>query len=1248
MALISSTPQIKYDVFLSFRGDDTRNTFTSHLCKALCDKKIETFIDDKQLNRGDEISPSLLSAIEESHISIVIFSKNYASSTWCLEELEKIVECRKYHNQIVIPVFHEINPSDVADQTGSYAVAFAQHEQDLMESLDQVRTWKDALKQAANLSGFDSRVINYNKNLPGMNSRIEEIESLLSRGDVRSLGIWGIGGIGKTTLAKEVAKKISYQFESSGFAESVREHLNQGGLNSLKRSLLSTLLKDENAYTGTFIEKRLGRKKLLIILDDVTDFRQIEDLIGDLECLASESRIIVTSRDKQVLKNCRVDRIYQVEELCFNDAIKLFCKHSFRQNRLKVDYTELSNSVVEKVGGVPLALKVLGSTLFGKKKKVWESALKKLENNFDKDIHKVLKISYDELDDDEQSIFLDIACFFKGWNVDIIKVIIDACGFFDEVGISGLIDKSLITKSGNMLTMHDLLQAMGKEIVRQESTNDPSKRSRLWHHSDIYNVLTKYTGTEMIETISLNMSSSNVRDINLTPRAFANMVKLRLLNFYVNDIHNNCGNKVHVSEGLVEFDFTELKCFHWYGFPLKSLQQKFHFEKLVLLEMPNSNIEELWSDSIQPFHNLKRIKLNGSQHLISCPDFSRAPNLESLMLSKCTSLSEIPSSIQHLNKLESLYLAECKSLESLPDFTCLKSLKQLILDRCLKLKRLPQLPTNLEYIGLQDCTSLVEIQSSFTRLHKVQSLLLRCLYSLTSIPDLRGLKSLTVLTIWHSSKLKMLPELPNNIEVLTLKDVPIEEFPPSFEDLDRLGYLSIENCSMLKSLPSSVRKWKSLCRLELNNCSKIDKLPDDIGTLESLEHFQAYETPIREVPSSISCLKSLRSLIMYRCGGVDGVGLLLPPNLLGVENLSTLILSDCGITKLPDSFGDLTSLQTLDLSRNNFVSIPGSIVNLSKLESLYISYCERFRDLPQLPAWTFLKRRSQLAFQNDIYESQLGLVANFINCYNLDPDALNDFVIDTLLKIQGQVASLKKDTLLKIQSQVAFVKKDTQLEPYHNKQIDASGRELLSASVIYPGSKIPEWFHYQSRGSFVDVKLPPLWLNRNFLCFALCVAVAFPNPDRQCNHQYVVGHRYSKVTIDCNVKSKDGNRRVVSRMFGNPWYNDYCSYLELPMHYCGPDYMKSNHVNIGFGYYFFREFCDNEFSFQFNVKNCYWDSRFLLEDDKEHCKVEMCGVHLMSGQHLETSYNSYEEDELHLEESDEEDEPHPKRLKHIE
>ena len=152
--------QFKYDVFLSFRGEDTRYNIISHLHAALSKKNIKIFID-YQLRKGFEISPSLLTAIEESRISIVVFSKDYASSTWCLQELEKILECRgrEMYSQIVIPVFHGINPSDVRKQTGTFRDAFAKHEQVFGDKSEKLQRWRAALTEAANLSGWDSSVI---------------------------------------------------------------------------------------------------------------------------------------------------------------------------------------------------------------------------------------------------------------------------------------------------------------------------------------------------------------------------------------------------------------------------------------------------------------------------------------------------------------------------------------------------------------------------------------------------------------------------------------------------------------------------------------------------------------------------------------------------------------------------------------------------------------------------------------------------------------------------------------------------------------------------------------------------------------------------------------------------------------------------------------------------------------------------------------------------------------------------------
>ncbi|KAG5224072.1 TMV resistance protein [Salix suchowensis] len=149
----SSSDEWSYDVFLSFRGEDTRKTITDHLYSALIQAGIRTFRDDNDLPRGEEISPQLLRVIEGSRISVVVFSRNYASSRWCLDELVQIMECKQKTHQVVLPIFYDTDPSDVRKQTGSYAKAFDEHEEHFKEEMEKVNRWREALTQAANLSG---------------------------------------------------------------------------------------------------------------------------------------------------------------------------------------------------------------------------------------------------------------------------------------------------------------------------------------------------------------------------------------------------------------------------------------------------------------------------------------------------------------------------------------------------------------------------------------------------------------------------------------------------------------------------------------------------------------------------------------------------------------------------------------------------------------------------------------------------------------------------------------------------------------------------------------------------------------------------------------------------------------------------------------------------------------------------------------------------------------------------------------
>ena len=156
MASTSSTstfiPQWNYDVFLSFRGEDTRFNFTDHLYANLIRRGIHTFRDDS-LKRGEEIAPELLKAIEESRFSLVVFSENYARSRWCLDELLKIMKCRKEMKQTVVPIFYHVDPSHVRHQEERFGEAFSNYKDDTEEMKEKLQSWRSALTEAANIGG---------------------------------------------------------------------------------------------------------------------------------------------------------------------------------------------------------------------------------------------------------------------------------------------------------------------------------------------------------------------------------------------------------------------------------------------------------------------------------------------------------------------------------------------------------------------------------------------------------------------------------------------------------------------------------------------------------------------------------------------------------------------------------------------------------------------------------------------------------------------------------------------------------------------------------------------------------------------------------------------------------------------------------------------------------------------------------------------------------------------------------------
>ena len=368
--------------------------------------------------------------------------------------------------------------------------------------------------------------LNVSENIVGISVHLEKLKLMMNTelNKVSVIGICGPGGIGKTTIAEAIYNKISYQYDSSSFLRNIREK-SQGDTLQLQNELLHDILKEKgfkisNIDEGvTMIKRCLNSKRVLVILDDVDDLKQLKHLAEKKDWFNAKSTIIITSRDKQVLARYGVDTPYEVQKFDKKEAIELFSLWAFQENLPKEAYENLSYNMIEYADGLPLALKLLGASLFGKKISEWESALYKLKRIPHMEINKVLRISFDGLDDMDKEIFLDVACFFKGKSKDFVSRIL---GPHAEYGIATLNDKCLITISKNMMDMHDLIQQMGKEIIRQECPDDLGRRSRIWD-SDAYDVLTR------------NMVSAKCK--NLGYRAYANF-NIIVIVLEINHLYN--------------------------------------------------------------------------------------------------------------------------------------------------------------------------------------------------------------------------------------------------------------------------------------------------------------------------------------------------------------------------------------------------------------------------------------------------------------------------------------------------------------------------------------------------------------------------------------------------------------------------------------------------------------------------------------------------------------------------------------
>ncbi|RDX78437.1 TMV resistance protein N, partial [Mucuna pruriens] len=547
------------------------------------------------------------------------------------------------------------------------------------------------------------------KGLVGISEKIVDTESLIRKEpkDTRLVGIWGMGGIGKTTLAEEIFNKLRFEYEGCCFLANEREQSSRRELISLKEEIFSKLLGNvvkidtPNSLPHEII-RRIRRVKILFVLDDVNNPDHLEKLLGPLHNFGSGSRIIVTkTRDEQVLTANKADEIYQLREFSFDNALELFSLNAFNQSDHQRDYDVLSERVVTYAKGVPLVLKVLGHLLCGKNKEVWESELDKLKNM------PLTKVNVSHL-----------KSLLKDGERDNSVI----------VGLERLKDKALITFSeDNFVCMHDSIQEMAWEIVGREN---PKKPTWLWDPDDICEELQNDKNLVNIKELDLSyskmlkelpdlskatnfevlllMGCSMLTSVHPSIFSLGKLEKLNLLyceslTTLTSDSHacnlsylnlDCCKNLTKfslMSENMKELILGSTK--------IKTLPSSFgHQSKLKWLDIYGSDIERLPS-SLNNLTQLLYIYLRSCKELQTIPELPLL--LETLDTQGCTSLQTIgklPPS------LKTLYVHYCISLQTLPELP--RFLETLCIQGCKSLQTLPELPHFHETLNTQDCKSL--------------------------------------------------------------------------------------------------------------------------------------------------------------------------------------------------------------------------------------------------------------------------------------------------------------------------------------------------------------------------------------------------------------------------------------------------------------------------------------------------------------------------------------------------------------
>ncbi|CAN6477770.1 unnamed protein product [Victoria cruziana] len=1008
----------RYDVFLSFRGEDTRKGFVGHLYKALKRREINAFMDNRGLGKGEPID-KLLKAIRQSKIVLPIFSKRYAESIWCMREIAETVDVReKGRGQVVIiPIFFDVEPEDVWRW---YRTSQGQFGSDA--SADDKKKWRRALREVKRIHGFtlsnnangdeaelvdlivgevEAKLNKIPLHVPegvkgGLVWRVQEVRSLVKNEetDVNMIGIQGMHGIGKTTIAEAVYNELFHNFDGASFISDVGDKFGKGEGVKCQEQLICDITSTEDRYRSSIcsihaginkVKEKTTCRKVLIVLDDVDRIEQLQALAGGRDWFATGSVIIITSNDEKVLLQHGVKRnqIYKPELLSEEEALHILKPQIFKGREPTRKELQMSREIVETAGRLPLAVQVLGRHFASTDTVEWRDELEKLKDIPVEEVEERLRISYDGLSDVEKEIFLDISCFFVGADYgSAVNYYWKACGFHSKPTIKVLESKSLVTLDReNRFHMHVLLRKMGREIARRRSDAEPRRdMDRLWTSDSIFDLLQRdEVPSSQVKGIMLNKGVEEGKELCSGIDCFRNMHHLRLLHMEGVNFKNN----------FRRFPKELL----WLGLPRCSFESPpsdLNLQKLVVLNLSNCNLASLSFFGDMVFKGLKILDLS-STDLTETPNFNGFPDLVELSFRQCEKLAKIHPSIGNLKRLVTLDMRTCTLLEELPDTICLlESIQILLLGWCKKLSSLPEEIgnlTSLKELSLND-TGIKKIPCSVGQLTSLTELSLQRCNWLEPLPDSlddwfalgklkmfgtpqkiteEGIDLSKRQPVLRVSSCKVLSVLPDEsckaVKEFRLTDPAVQELPHSIKRLQNLVTLSLK-CEQVGALPMWIngKQLEKIRELEIQSKS-LETLPESIGSLEGLKTLKLVCENLQSLPDSVEKLKdleifevasgnlerlpsigSIRSLRQFKvkCPNIKAI----PKSIKQLEELEILELHLDNPKALPDSTTLPKKLKELALRCNDLEKLPDCVWSLGELEKLSLSGCRKIEALP--------------------------------------------------------------------------------------------------------------------------------------------------------------------------------------------------------------------------------------------------------------------------------------------------------------